>query len=461
MGSIAAITGGLPITSCEEDASSQLGSSVLQNDVEIEVDSSFTITASAVEHNDLEVRTLLQMLGRIDAGGYGRFESDYVTQFLSSTAIDTTNIKKSNIDSLLLVMNVPSGSFFGDSVLPQGIKVFELTKNLPDTIYSNFDPKAQGYFDASKPLATGVFNVSKFMAPDSLKEQTNNVIALTLPKELALRLYQAYLDNPAVFSKPKEFNEKVFKGLYISNGYGSGRVVGIGATVMQVYYHRDFKSESTGKDTTEVKAGNWFASAPEVISNNFLRYKPAESILKDIAAGQQLIVAPAGYYVKAKFPFKEILEKYQAKKKKYSVVNSLKFKLPGKYITNDLKINVPENLLLIKADERRNFFAQHKLPDSKTSFTATYSESDNAYNFGDLSAYVNLLLEKIDKGEKIEDSDLEFAICPVNMVYDTQQSGYYNYKVLSSISEWASSPVMVRLDFSKAELVFTFSTQGR
>ena len=84
--------------SCDENSS--IGSSITQEEVEIIVDSSFTITGNTIYCDKIKSRTLTQLLGRINAQGYGDLTSDVVTQFMPAGVIDTSGVNVDDIDSI-------------------------------------------------------------------------------------------------------------------------------------------------------------------------------------------------------------------------------------------------------------------------------------------------------------------------------------------------------------------------
>ena len=440
-------------TSCDED-SGDIGSTVMDSSVKIYVDSTFTAEAQSVPNSTVISRSLLQMLGRLDAENYGTMTTDYVTQMMAADNIDTTCVYVSNIDSLMLVLTAVKGSFIGDSVAPLGFKVYELTKPLPANVNSSFDPT--GYYDASKPLAADAYNACLGDSAD--QSLTMYTYTAKLPRELGVRLFEAYKANPSNFATPQAFVKNVFNGLYIANSFGSGRITGLGGTMMRLFYHDTYYDSDKGKDTTVVKVGNYFASAAEVISNNNISYKPSANIKSMLEKKTNLIVAPAGYDVKIKLPVDKAIEKYKNNKGKYSLISSFKLSIPSEPIENALKIEPPTYLLLVRADKKDEFFSQNKLPDSKTSFYATYDSTTRKYDFGDLKAYLEELLAD---GEDIKPEDCEFVLCAVNIEFDEQQSYYGSYKVEKSVLPYAGVPVMVKLNVDKATIVFTFSTQGK
>ena len=97
-------------TACDDN---NIGSSILETEMSLVVDSSFTISGESVATNKIQARTVTKLLGNLRAQEYGTLSSDFVTEFMPSTVIDTSNVTVDNIDSLKLVMTVPFESIVG------------------------------------------------------------------------------------------------------------------------------------------------------------------------------------------------------------------------------------------------------------------------------------------------------------------------------------------------------------
>ena len=81
---------GASLIACEE--STEIGSSIIEDNVEVLVDSSFTVTGFSVTNPVIQARTENQILGKIDAKGFGNFSSDFITQFMPAAGLDTFGI---------------------------------------------------------------------------------------------------------------------------------------------------------------------------------------------------------------------------------------------------------------------------------------------------------------------------------------------------------------------------------
>lgn len=114
---VLALAGALAsLGSCETD--STVGQSIVQDEVNVLVDSSFTISGQSVEIEKVQSRTVAQLLGRIDAKGFGSLESSVVTQFMPSVALANSAVTAADIDSLMLYMYMATGEYVGDSISP-------------------------------------------------------------------------------------------------------------------------------------------------------------------------------------------------------------------------------------------------------------------------------------------------------------------------------------------------------
>ena len=123
--------------------------------------------------------------------------------------IDTTNTKASYVDSVKLLLTMYKGGFAGDSVVPMGVSVHRLTKQLPTDMYSNFDPT--GYYDVT-PMASAAYSAlldgSPYAGTDSEGSQYKH-IAVDLPRQFGVDLFNLYLDSPETLSSPQAFAKMV------------------------------------------------------------------------------------------------------------------------------------------------------------------------------------------------------------------------------------------------------------
>ena len=197
-----------------------------------------------------------------------------------------------------------------------------------------------------------------------------------MPVEIGKRIFTKYKENPEIFSNPESFTN-FFPGIYVRNSYGSGRVMRIAQTSMRLYYTKHVTT-SEGVDTALNYCGYYFATKPEVVSNNLIKYNMSENLRKRIADGQNIIIAPAGRDIEIKFPAKEVVQAYKQRAGKVAVNE----------IENDYAITTPTHVMMILSKDKDNFFVENKLADGVTSFVAEYNPTSGCYEFTGLRSYM-------------------------------------------------------------------------
>ena len=228
-----AIALALGISSCG-DENSLIGSSIVDTDLEIVVDSSFQkmITAESIPNDSVVGRTITQLIGRISIPGYGKLETDFLTQFMSASTFDTVGVDR--LDSLVLYLSYNTESFTGDSLAPMQLSVYPLEKQLQSPVYSSIDP-ADYYNAQSAPIALKSYNASFLGLPDSLVKLGYKTIRVKLPDAMAEQFFEKYKTDPLIFSSPSRFTQ-YFPGFYVKTSYGSGCVVNVQNSVMNLHY---------------------------------------------------------------------------------------------------------------------------------------------------------------------------------------------------------------------------------
>ena len=445
-----------------------IGVSITDSVSSIIEDSSFVITGQSVLNDRVQMRTSTKMLGLLQADGYGRLAAEAVTMWMPAVNIDTTGIKDEWIDSCRLILRLPvSNGYTGDPLAPMRLSVYRLNKALPDPIYSDFDPS--GYYDPSDLLASesysplsGWIEEGESYVTGAREVDTTRVLSIPVATSLARDLFNAYKSHPEKFVSPKAFAD-VFPGIYISNSYGSGHVVNIKSTELDVYYHKHVVLSDTA-EVDSARAQTYLASTPEIVSNNIIRFDIDDAVKSMVNNGEAVIVAPAGYEVQVRFPIQDIIDKYQANvSKSQSIINSLSFELPVSVPATQYDIQPPTYLLMVKTSKKDTFINGDSLANNKDSFYAIYDAKNKRYNFNGLRDYVRNII--INQGGIATEDDFNFTITPVdvtNYVYP-QSYSYYGYSssssVITKISPMISRPAIVKLLLDQAKIKITYSKQ--
>ena len=462
-----AIALALGISSCG-DENSLIGSSIVDTDLEIVVDSSFQkmITAESIPNDSVVGRTITQLIGRISIPGYGKLETDFLTQFMSASTFDTVGVDR--LDSLVLYLSYNTESFTGDSLAPMQLSVYPLEKQLQSPVYSSIDP-ADYYNAQSAPIALKSYNASFLGLPDSLVKLGYKTIRVKLPDAMAEQFFEKYKTDPLIFSSPSRFTQ-YFPGFYVKTSYGSGCVVNVQNSVMNLHYTKT--TVINDKDSTYASTQTLMAVTPEIATGNHIKLEIDPAIESGIAAGRVYLVAPAGLNVLLHFPTREIVRSFEESvgaggSTIQGLINSLILEVPLKELPkSSYKLEPPQFLLFVRKSELQSFFEKKELADNVRSFYAEYNSDTRKYSFTGLRTFLNDVIEKKRQGTEITDADEEIVLVPVSVYSETVSSGssyyYYSYneqEVVTDIVPYISAPALAEIDMDHIRLQLTYSRQ--
>ncbi len=455
---ISIITLSIVFYSCEDD--SRIGSSLSKSDVSVVVDSSYKISGKSIDVHSINSKSMTQLLGRLSIPEYGSLSCSFVTQLMSAVSMDIPDsITIDKVDSLRLRLTIKKGSLTGDSLAPQQLKIYRLNKQLPNDITNNFNPS--GYYDESGLIGVKSYTASALGMNDTLYNKKETItVNITLPKEMAINVFNEYRNNPETFQWHDNF-VKYFPGLFVEQTFGRGCVINISSTEVLLYYHDIRKQtsvengEAVTKDKIVVDSATLFTVSPEIISSNNIRYEVSNSLKNEVASGEAVITSPTGYNVEVYFPTEDILTNFLNSDYNLAVINNLTFTIPVKSIENDYGINPPPYLLMVKSSEKEKFFNSSLIPDDKTSFYAIYDSEKCEYSFTSMREYI---VELRRNGGVVTEEDCTFTLIPV--MIETETSGVYNTTtVVSSCVPYVLRPTMCVLDLDNSKIKFTYSKQ--
>lgn len=457
---------GAVLASCD-DNTSQIGPGLTVDDTSITLDSlTYGLDAKSIAYDRFDARTGNLMLGSMDVKEYGQLDCSFVTRLMCSTKLNVPDslLLPERVDSCKLRLAIARGDITGDSLTPQKIAAYRLTKPLPAGITNEFNP--DGYFDPASPLGTRSYTTSLISDSDSAflnigKNFSAFYVDIPVKKELGKEIFTQYKEHPEIFQWPQTFAE-YFPGIYVNPVFGKGCVANVQSILFAVYYHSlTDKTTVTDGDTIKSQVHTAaivypFSSAPEVLSSNNISYKVSDYIKNLVADGENVVTTPGGYLVNIKFPAQDLINRYQSGDHNLSMVNDLLFTIPAEVIGNDYGIGATPSLLLIKSSEMEDFFNNNRLPDNKTSFTAAFDSTNKKYTFSSMRQYI---LDMIEKGT-VTDEDTDFTIVPVQITSETQ-TGYYGNSTtyVTKCTPYTSKPTMTRLLTDEALIVFSFSSQ--
>lgn len=308
---------------CDEDTS-KIGPSLTENEVQINIDTlEYDLNAIARPYDNYDARTGNLLLGNIDVPEYGRLNCSFVSRMMCATKLDIPDSLQlpERVDSCILRMYVYRGDLTGDSLAPQKVAAYGLTRQLPSDITNSFNPS--GYYDRSKPLGTVSYTASLAASPDtvfttqpSASSPQNLVIDIPFSKEFGKQVFKDYKDNPELFSWPDIFAQK-YPGYFVNTTFGKGCVANIIEFRLIIYLWYNTKTSYVENGETKYK---WvksvamvspFVSSPEVLSSNNISYEVSDNIENMIAEGKCVITTPGGYNTRITFPAKDLIRHYE------------------------------------------------------------------------------------------------------------------------------------------------------
>lgn len=452
-------------SSCDEDTSG-IGSSLTEGQISISIDTlTYDLSARAIEYDNFDSRTGNLLLGNLNVPEYGSLNCSFVTRLMCATSLQLPDslMDPEKVDSCKLAMFMVRGDITGDSLTPQRVNVYNLTRQLPSDITNTFNP--DGYYDSSKPFGTSSFTASLAGTQDSIFTSSSYgtvPIYVNLPKDFGKEIFRLYRDNPEVFSWPQTF-AGIFPGLFIETSFGKGCVSNIQDIRMYVYFNYDKQErviengESVLKTVNTVGGVTPFMSSPEVLSSNNISFEVSDYIKNMVADGDMVITTPGGYRASFTFPTRDIIRRYETAEHNLSLISDLILSIPAETIENDFGIGATPTLMLIKTNEIEKFFNENKIPDNITSFTADFDSVNKRYRFSSMRQYI---IDMLAKGD-ITDEDCDFSLIPVNLTTESVLN-YYGTSSTSYVTKctpYTIKPTMTRLHTDEAVVVFTFSSQ--
>jgi len=450
-----------------DDNTGGLGMGMLPGSDGITVDTKkFDVTTRSEHFDDYAVfaKTNVGYVGQFtdNEHGFGYYEGSFLTEL---NCIDDMTFpdaydpnRKDSVDNMIGTVDesfelarIVLGyySFFGDSINPMQVSIYELENNLEkgnnkEHHYTNIDPKE--YTTKSKLLGRRSFSAVDYA--DSLRHTSGYLHTVSIPvtDELGKRIMSKFIEDPGYFENSETFINNVLKGIYITSEIGDGTVLYINHVALDVVfksYQLDGKGEiqqkynpatgehDSGQDSTYLSYRS-FASTMEVIQANQIKIGETEIDEKVAETGHTYLKSPAGIYTWAKLPIGEIMDESRGGvNMEQDTINSVKLVFNAYHhdTTGEYSMSPPESVLLIREKEVKDFFAKNEIPNNTTSYVAYYSS--NKYTFTNIMRLVTTLAkemeeEKAEKGSAWDEDEWlkenALAIIPVTLGTSTSSS---------------------------------------
>lgn len=424
--------------SCNDDLGS-VGVSIQPGDDRITVYfDTLQIDMSTVAMEAVYARTDSGLLGELYDPLYGTIKSDYISQFYCPENFQFRYEPKDGvIDSIDFTVHYLN--WVGDSLAPMRAEVFMVNQPLDNNYYTNVDPTQ--YVDMNNSLG-GRSYTARDLADTTWSEGYLYSLRIMLPQELGQSFYDETINNPASFSNQDAFNE-FFPGLYVTNTFGTGSILNVRNTLMNIYYSRIVEG-SQGQDST-VFAVEQFNVTREVIQLNRFENTDMSNLLADNEEFTYL-KTPAGVATRIVLPTRKLGELAQNR-----ILNNLPFTLHTMPQENwKYALAPPTSLLLIPEDSVKTFFENGQIPNNRTSYVVNMTSETSNY------VYPNIANMLSDQMEKAPDKDLVLMAIPVTV---TSTNDYYGNSYVSAVNHYlAPSGVTLRKDEEVREIVMTSSS---
>jgi len=442
--------------SCNDDLDS-IGSNIQPggDDITVYVDT-VVLTAKTVSLEDsVYARASSGLIGEYTDPIFGKIKSDFLTELYCPENL-SFNEKTTKIDSVYL--DVISYAFYGDSISPVGISVYQVDKkNLEKNFYTNIKPS--DYCSMNQVLGQGIFTIK-----DADRYSTGKRYRFVLDNSVGDDFYNEWKNTSGAVFKNSDALREYFKGLYITTSLGSGSLIDVNTSIIQIYYSYTGRNSDDTADSTRVGLLR-LPTTPEVIQMNQIQNTiPSELFTNEDT--RTYLKSPAGVCTEVTVPLKEIMDK--AKKEGVAhKINSASFKLKG-YTEEEDKMGMSRssNLLFIHKDSVANFFENNKMADTKTSYIMMQDASTNTYNFSygnlassasnNLAAMVNYYANYYKDKEDIP--DLKFLVIPIYAQSQYVTSGYSQVLAFTNIyNQMYPTSTILRTDKDNMKMALIFS----
>lgn len=444
---LAAVGLAATLYSCD-DTTTGVGEFVADADEITASAQTFEATTKTLKYTDLNPdgvfsRTSSAYLGKFTDPDFGTYTTDFITQINCTEGFEFPERLK-DIESTTLELSY--ASFFGDSLAPMKVRVDVLKEAIDDTgenlglYYTSYEPE-KFYNKNGNPLAEQEYAVRdnswSDAEIDSIKSANGYYppLVINLDKKntwnigeeqhtgtFSQYLKAKYDENKNNFKDAYSFIHNVLPGFYVHNTSGEGSILYIGDIWlrMKVSY---YITGSEGQDSL-VFTSIPFAATNEVFMST--RLNNSENALNKLAEEKEhtYLKTPAGLCTEVKLPLQEMYDALGTDTLNSVSMAFTKYKnVSDNSASSPYKMGTPQNLLLIRKNEVKDFFEQRKNYDSKTTFLGTYSSTTNSYSFSQVNRLISQIFSDMRTKEEPTEGWDEYntmVLIPVKTETDSQ-----------------------------------------
>lgn len=444
---LAAVGLAATLYSCD-DTTTGVGEFVADADEITASAQTFEATTKTLKYTDLNPdgvfsRTSSAYLGKFTDPDFGTYTTDFITQINCTEGFEFPD-RLVSIDTTTLELSY--ASFFGDSLAPMKVRVDVLKEAIDDTgenlglYYTSYNP--EDFYNATGlPLAEQEYAVRDNSWTDAEIDSIKSAngyyppLVINLDKKATWNigneqkngtfseyLLTKYKEDKNNFKDAYSFIHNVLPGFYVHNTGGEGSILYIGDIWlrMKVSY---YITGSEGQDSL-VQTSIPFAATNEVFMST--RLNNSEDALKKLAGEKEhtYLKTPAGLCTEVKLPLQEMYDALGTDTLNSVSMAFTKYKnVSDNSASSPYKMGTPQNLLLIRKNEVKDFFEQRKNYDSKTTFLGTYSSTTNSYSFSQVNRLISQIFSDMRTKEEPAEGWDEYntmVLIPVKTETDSQ-----------------------------------------
>lgn len=382
----------------------------------------FDVITNSLLADSVYARTSTGYLGKYTDPNFGIFEADFMAQFNClknynlafprKQIVGLEEIGKARNVSVNLYLFYQKGGYFGDSLSPCRLSVYELEEILTESkesYYTNINPAD---YIGSNPILLGqkAYTAVDLSVNDSTRKDKNYIPRVAVKftsNELGNNIIKWTKEHPEYFANSDEFIKNVFKGIYVKCDHGDGTILYIDKISLEiradcyvdsagVYPIKRKQAGHIGEDSIAQGSVAVFTATKEVIqANHFQNKGKIKELINDDNC--TYIKSPAGIFTEASLPIDSI-----SKRLSMDTLNSVKltFTNYNNSNTSKYKMGIPNNLLMVRKKDMYTFFEKDKLSDGITSYLVTHNNTSNEYSFTNIARLVTTCLNEKIEGEK-------------------------------------------------------------
>ena len=337
----------------------------------------YELTTNSDLSGPVFAKTSVGYVGKFTDKEFGEYEASFLAQLNSPDGISFPSVydPETNPKGVMAGDSIHTAelilyykSYFGDSINPCRMTVYELDENLTQNYYTDIDPLK--YYNPNNLLARKAYTAVDQSLSDSIRNSDDFYPNVRLTSEeitkLGKRIYRLNRDHPEYFKTSEAFINNVFKGIYAKNDYGNGTILYVDQINLNVVI-RCHEKDSLGNNLKKKNGADslyyttrTFATTKEVIqANKFVNSEKLNEIAKKTDC--TYLKSPAGIFTQATLPINKIYEELS-----HDTINAVKltFNSYNQPDNGKFSMKAPTYVLLLREKERQSFFEENKLTDA-------------------------------------------------------------------------------------------------